>query len=192
MLKTVEYAKFLEYFRRYFAINAFDGTITIWGMIVGVRFLGAGEPSHVVSSGVGAIIAMVFSGLSSTYMIELAEQKRKLREIEEAMLMKIDNTEIEKAHKRAALISAFIDSFSSSLSSLLVLSPYVMALIKIIDCNTAFIYSTLIAFILLFWLGAFLGKIAEERLVLSGVKAICIGGGIVLITYLINLFTKFS
>lgn len=187
--RIFKYSSSGEYSRRYFAINAFEGALTVWGIILGIHVLGSRDISQIVSGGVGAILAMAVSGVGSVYITESAEQERRIREIEEALLTKIDETEIMKAHKRAVIMSAIINAVSSSLSGLIILAPYIAAVSGIIDGNVAFITSMTILFSTLFILGVFLGKISKQRIIVSGLKSAIVGGAVMLILYILNLIS---
>ncbi|MCL7402630.1 MAG: hypothetical protein LZ168_07600 [Thaumarchaeota archaeon] len=187
--KIFRYSRSAEYSRRYFVINAFEGALTIWGIILGIHLLGSRQVFHVVSGGIGAIIAMAISGVSSVYIAESAEQERRIKEIEEALLMRIEGTEIMKAHKRAVIMSALINSLASSLAGLLVLSPYLAAASNLIESGYAFTYSMIILFTTLFIIGVFLGKVSGRSLIFSGLKTVGIAGAVIVVLYLLDLMS---
>ena len=64
--RILRYSESAEYPRRYAVMNAFDGVITILGIILGSRLLGSAEPGQIVAASVGALIAMEVSGASGT------------------------------------------------------------------------------------------------------------------------------
>ena len=65
-----------EIARRYFAMNAFDGVLTIIGVLMGNFMAGVQEPRIVVSTGLATCVAMGVSGLWGAYLTEAAERKR--------------------------------------------------------------------------------------------------------------------
>ncbi|MCS7132816.1 MAG: VIT1/CCC1 transporter family protein [Aigarchaeota archaeon] len=176
-----------EYTRRYATMNAFDGVITILGIIFGSVLLGGAAVKQILAAGIGASIAMAISGASGTYMTEKAEQERKIKEIEEAMLMRLDGTLIFKARKKAAIISAIADSLSAMLAGLVTLLPYFAAAARLLTPEAAFYSSTAIALGLLFTLGIFLGKIANKDVIMSGFRSLMIGLVTLLLITLLNL-----
>lgn len=183
----LRYSGAKEYTRRYAIMNAFDGVITILGIIFGSVLLGGAAVRQILAAGIGASIAMAISGASGTYMTEKAEQERKIREIEEAMLMKLDGTIIFKAREKAAVISAIADSLSAVLAGLATLLPYFAAAVGLLTSESAFYSSTMIAFALLFTLGIFLGKTAKKSILISGFKSLIIGLATLLLVTLLNL-----
>ncbi len=189
LTKIFRYSKSAEYSRRYFVINAFEGALTVWGIILGIHLLGSRQVFQIVSGGLGAILAMSISGVGSAYIAESAEQERRIKEIEEALLMKIEGTEIIKAHRRVAIMSALINSLASSLAGLLVLSPYLAAASNLMESSYAFTYSMIILFTTLFIIGIFLGKISGRSLLLSGLKTTGIAVIVIIALYLLDLIS---
>jgi len=181
------YSRAEEYSRRYAVMNAFDGVITVLGIIFGSVLLGQAAVKQILAAGIGASIAMGISGASGTYMTEKAEQERKIKEIEEAMLVKLDGTVIVKARERAAIISAIVDSLSAMLAGLVVLTPYFAAALGLLTSEIAFHLSTIISFALLFGLGIFLGKIAKKDIIRSGIKSLVVGLVTLLLIIALNL-----
>jgi zinc transporter ZupT len=60
--------------RRYFIMNAFDGTTTILGIVIGAYAAKITNQFWVIWSGLGATIAMSLSGFAGVYMTEEAER----------------------------------------------------------------------------------------------------------------------
>ncbi len=177
-----------EFSRRYAVMNAFDGVVTILGIVLGSTLLGEADARSVIAAGIGALIAMGISGASGTYMAEKAEQERRIKEIEEAMLTKLDSSVIVEARERAVILSALIDSLSAVLAGLLVLSPYFASLSNLISIDLSFYISLALSLSLLFTLGLFLGWVAKKNLILSGLKSLAIGATTILLITLLNLF----
>lgn len=177
-----------EYSRRYAVVNAFDGVVTILGIVLGSTLLGEASVKSIIAAGVGALVAMGISGASGTYMAEKAEQERRIREIEEAMLTSLDRSVIAEARERAAALSALIDALSAVLAGLLVLSPYFAASLGLLSATFSFYLSIELSLVLLFSLGIFLGKVAKRNLVISGLKSLAIGCATILLITLLNVF----
>ena len=185
--RVFRYSGAKEYSRRYAVMNAFDGVVTILGIVLGSTLLGGSDPRSIVAAGVGALIAMGISGASGTYMAEKAEQERRLREIEDAMLVKLEGSVIAKAREWAAVISAAVDAGAAVSAGFLSLAPYFLALLNLISADQAFILSLTLSLGLLFSLGLFLGKIARRNIIVSGLKSLAIGCITILLITLLNL-----
>ena len=185
--RILRYSESAEYPRRYAVMNAFDGVITILGIILGSKLLGSAEPGQIVAASVGALIAMGVSGASGTYITEMAEQERKIKELQDAMLTNLEGTILVKAHREAAVISALVDSAAAIFAGLLAVAPYFLTVAGYISEVAAFYSSLIISLSLLFALGVFLGKVAGRSLLFSGLKALGIGCLTLLFLLLLNL-----
>lgn len=185
--RILRYSESAEYPRRYAVMNAFDGVITILGIILGSKLLGSAEPGQIVAASVGALIAMGVSGASGTYITEMAEQERKIKELQDAMLTNLEGTILVKAHREAAVISALVDSAAAIFAGLLAVAPYFLTVAGYISEVAAFYSSLIISLSLLFTLGVFLGKVAGRSLLFSGLKALGIGCLTLLFLLLLNL-----
>lgn len=65
--------------RRYFVMNAFDGALTILGVIVGAFMAREADPRVIIGAGVGASLAMGISGAWGAYMAERLRDAEALR-----------------------------------------------------------------------------------------------------------------
>ncbi|MEM3897841.1 MAG: VIT1/CCC1 transporter family protein [Nitrososphaerota archaeon] len=185
--RILRYSGAGEFSRRYAVMNAFDGVVAILGIVLGSTLLGEASAGNIIAAGVGALVAMGVSGVSGTYMAERAEQERKLKEIEEAMLTKLNGSIIAEARKRAAIFSAIVDALAAILAGLIPLSPYLAALSGLLTLDLAFHISVGVSLAFLFTLGVFLGKIARNNLIISGLKSLAIGVATILLITLLNL-----
>lgn len=185
--RILRYSGAGEFSRRYAVMNAFDGIVAILGIVLGSTLLGEASAGNIIAAGVGALVAMGVSGVSGTYMAERAEQERKLREIEEAMLTRLNDSIIAEARKRAAIFSAIVDALAAILAGLIPLSPYLAALSDLLTLDLAFHISVGVSLAFLFTLGVFLGKIARNNLIISGLKSLAIGVATILLITLLNL-----
>jgi predicted membrane protein (TIGR00267 family) len=150
--------------RRYFAMNAFDGTLTIMGIILASHFALHHDPRTIVSAGIGACLAMMFSGLAGTYLAEKAEREREFKEMERAMLRKLDKTLVQKASRFAIIVSSIVDGFAPFLAGLILLTPFLLIVVGIpLAWETAVLISAVVGFTMLFLLGIFLGRISEQN-----------------------------
>src|SRR5210317_1229637 len=84
--------------RRYFVVNGFDGALTMLGLIIGFLFSEADNLDVLLKVCLGAAIALGMSGISSAYVSEVAERRRLLGKLEEAMITDLQDS----AHGEAA------------------------------------------------------------------------------------------
>jgi len=159
--------------RRYLVMNAFDGVLTILGVVVGTYMAeGFTQPSIILSAGFGASLAMGISGAMGTYLTERSERIRKNTNGEE---------ESNGAVYKESLFLALVDGLSPALVTLIAIIPFILALRYIISVETAFISSIIIIAGELFGLGAFLGKIAGKNIIFHGLVTLIAGIAVFLI-----------
>ena len=174
MLKT--YLKVSEAYkiaRRLFVMNAFDGILTIMGVVIGAHFSGLTDPDIVVTAGVGGSIALGISGMSSAYLAERAERKRDLKKLECAMLKDLGNTQFARASEFATVVVALVNGISPALGAAVLVLPYIF--VPRIDIEAAFLASLGLGLACLFILGLFLARISHERMIVSGLRMILVG-----------------
>ncbi len=164
-----------EIARRYFVMNAFDGALTMLGILVGAYLSGNPQVNLIVSAGMGASIAMGVSGISGAYMTEKAERIKKLKTLERSMLIDLDQTIHGRASKFASVYTALIDGLSPALASVIILSPFLAVKLIGISIESAFQASVLITASVLFLLGTYLAKISDENMMKYGVQMLMVG-----------------
>ena len=170
--------------RRYFALNAFDGVITITGVLVGSFFGDIRNVSAVITVGLATSFAMGVSGFYGAYMSERAERKRELAELEESTLSSLKGTDISHAAIYATIVVSLVNGVSPSFAALLALVPFF--LVSTISIEVAYYASFGIALAELFGVGIYLGTVSRERLIISGLKMLIIGLLIAAVGYLLG------
>ena len=160
--------------RRYFVKNGFDGSMTMLGIIVGSWAVNA-QAEYVVTTGLGACLAMGISGLFGAYMTERAERKRDLKDLECAMMTKLDDSVINDASSFVSFYAAIVDGGSPILTALVSLLPFILSLNGLIATVSAYIPSIIVTLITLFILGMYLGKIAKENVLLYAIQTLLAG-----------------
>ena len=179
-------ASISEIARRYFAMNAFDGVLTIIGVLMGNYAAHVHDAKVVIVTGFSTCIAMGVSGLWGAYMTESAERKRDLSDLESHTLTDLSNTKIGRASRVAVVVVAVVDGLAPFLSALVVLLPFFFS--GLLDDIVLSYYASLgMALLVLFALGAFLGKVSKENLIISGVKMIGAGLVSILLSYFLGV-----
>lgn len=171
--RYLEVSNALEIARRLFVMNAFDGTLTILGVIIGAHLSGLADPRAIITAGIGGSLAMGISGISGAFMAERAERRRDLRKLESAMLRNMDDTHFARASRFAALVVALVDGISPAICAIILIIPFV--LVPSMDIETAFYASLALSLVMLFLLGIFLARISDERPVTTGLQMILVG-----------------
>ncbi|UCC65690.1 MAG: hypothetical protein JSV36_08355 [Anaerolineae bacterium] len=160
--------------RRYFAMNAFDGVLTIIGVLMGNYMAGVRNAGIVIHTGIATSIAMGVSGLWGAYLTEAAERERELAELERVSLTDLGQTKIGRASRMAVVVVALVDGLSPFVASLIVLVPLFIASL-IGNILVSYALSMAVALVSLFGLGMFLGRISGRSLVGYGLRTLVAG-----------------
>jgi predicted membrane protein (TIGR00267 family) len=174
-----------EIARRYFAMNAFDGVLTIIGVLMGNYTAGVRVPAIVISTGLATCVAMGVSGLWGAYLTEAAERKRGLDILENHTLTDLSETKIGRASRVAVVIVALVDGLAPFASALVVLLPFFFSAL-LGDVTVSYYLSLGMALFTLFAVGAFLGRVSKESLIFSGLKMIGAGLVCIALSYLLD------
>lgn len=172
--------------RRYFAMNAFDGSMTSLGVVIGAYITNIVDPRAIIGVIMVSGIAMAISGFSGTYMTESAERSRSLNELEDAMLTDLDDSIYGEASRFVAIFAAFIDGSAPFLASIPAVIPFYLALIGVTPVGFAFTASIGASLLTLFLLGVFLGRISDRNIFYSGIKMVIAGVTVALLALLLN------
>lgn len=160
--------------RRYMVTNGFDGALTILGMVTGFYISGMTDLSVALSACLGATIALFISGISSAYLSEKAEREKELRDLEQALVLDLKQSDYGQASRYLPLLVALVNGFSPFVLSLVILSPLFWAEHLHAWSVSPFLSAIVIALICIFLLGVFLGKISQTFWLWSGLRTLVI------------------
>ena len=161
--------------RRYFVVNGFDGALTMLGLTLGFRIAGQPDLSLVISACLGAAIALSVSGVTSAYISETAERAKELKDLERAMLSDLSGAAHGAAARLVPMIVALVNGFAPLLISLLIIVPLWLARAGVHSPWSPLDATLAIAFLILFLLGVFLGKLTGRFWLWAGLRAVLIG-----------------
>jgi len=194
-MKLLDQTRFLlritrthDIMRRYFVVNGFDGALTMLGLILGFLVSGTTDLSVIINVCLGAAIALGVSGVSSAYVSETAERKRALAKLEDAMITDLGDSAHGEAARGVPLLIALVNGFAPLSISLLILIPLIAADAGFELPLSALHAAVVIALLLIFLLGVYLGRIAGVSLLRSGIQTLLIA---ILTAVLIYLFAGF-
>ena len=167
-------ANIAEIARRSFGNNAFDGILTMIGVLIGSMASGVKDPRVVIITGLTTSIAIMISGAWGAYLTETSERKKSLNELGRSTLTDLNGSLIDRASRFAALAVSLVDGLSPFLGAILVLIPFFFS--SLFPDIYILYYSALGAALLaLFALGVWLGYVAEENLFIYGLKTLLAG-----------------
>lgn len=172
--------------RRYFVVNGFDGALTMLGMIIGFIISASVDLTVIINTCLGAAIALGMSGLSSAYVSEVAERKRALVKLEQAMIADLRETAHGDAARWVPIWIAMVNGAAPLFISLLILLPLWLSKAGFALPLSPLYAAVSVAFVLIFLLGVLLGRIAGISWLRSGVQTLLVA---VTTAVLIYLFT---
>jgi predicted membrane protein (TIGR00267 family) len=174
-----------EIARRSFGNNAFDGILTMIGVLIGSMASGVTDPNVVITTGLATSIAIMISGAWGAYLTETSERKKSLNELGRATLTDLNGSRIGRASRFAAVAVALVDGLAPFVGAILVLIPFFFSTAF---PNISILYYTSLgaALLSLFALGLWLGYVAEDNLVKYGLKTLLAG----LVSILIGSFLR--
>jgi predicted membrane protein (TIGR00267 family) len=166
---------FDEITRRAFINNAFDGALTLLGILMGNLVLGEIYPPTIISTGLGACLAMGMSGAFGRFFSERAERKHALLQIEKYMFTDLSDSMLAQESKKKVITISLVDGLSPTIAAVIPLIPFFFAQSMLITVSLSVILSFILDFLVLFILGAFLGKLSDENILLHGILMVGVG-----------------
>jgi len=175
-----------EILRRYFVMNAFDGALTMLGIVLGAVVAGATNEKIIIGAGVSASFAMGISGFVGAFMTERAERERLIKELERALLTDLDDTMLGRASLTMTIIAAIIDGASPALASLTASIPFFLVSAGLLNFFQAVYISLTIIMLMLLTLGMILGKISRAGVIRYGLVMVASGVLVALLSLIIS------
>lgn len=160
--------------RRYFVVNGFDGALTMLGLMLGFFVNDVSDLRVVIGVCIGAAIALGISGISSAYVSETAERERFLKELEDAMIVDLQESAHGNAARWVPILIALVNGLSPFLISVVILIPLWLADTGFVLPVSPLLMSILVALLLIFLLGVFLGRTAGSSWLRSGIRTIVV------------------
>ncbi len=168
--------------RRYFVIGAFDGALTILGIIVGAAASGAAESEKtiILTASISAAIALAVSSAVGAFEAERIEKKLDIRSLERAML-----TRLSEEHKTAFRFAAYTSALVHGAAPLVAALPPVLPFV-LLPFQEATLVAVAVTLLFLFVMGAYLGSLVREKIVYTGIRFVLAGLGMALILWLLH------
>lgn len=170
--------------RRYFVVNGFDGALTMLGLIIGFLVSTPADLSLIINACLGAAIALGVSGVSSAYVSESAERKRALRKLEDAMISNLQESAHGEAARLAPILIALVNGSAPLIISLLIMIPLWLSNAGIPLPLPPLYAAIIVALLLVFLLGVFLGRIAGVSWMRSGIQTMLVASITAVLIYM--------
>jgi predicted membrane protein (TIGR00267 family) len=194
VMRALEITHGVEIARRYLAMNAFDGALTMLGLILGgLITINPLNPipgfTAILVAAAGTTFAMAVSGFSGSYLAESAERDREVEEMGKAMLSDMSETMYAAASRTTSVVVAVVDGLSPAMAAIIIMIPLWFVPSGILAYNVAFYMAMVICFALLFVLGLFLGTISRKNMYVYGAKTLLAGIATAALMLLISILT---
>jgi len=166
---AIEITNILPIARRYFVIGAFDGALTILGIILGAYAVGALSRELVLAAGIAAGIALAVSSAVGAYEAERIESVLKHHELERAMLSAVEGS-MKEAIEFSNFVTAIVHGIAPLIAAFVPLIPFFF-----FDPEEAMILAIVTTLVFLFAMGAFLGRLIREMVIYTGLRFVVAG-----------------
>jgi predicted membrane protein (TIGR00267 family) len=195
VMRALELTQGVEIARRYLAMNAFDGALTMLGLIMGgLLTINPLNPkpgfSAILLAAFGTSIAMAISGFSGSYLAESAERDREVIDLGRAMLTDMSDSMYAKAGRTTSVVVAIVDGASPAIAAFIIIIPLFFVPAGILDYHIAFYIAIGICMTLLFFLGLFLGAVSKKNMWAYGAKTLFAGIVTAILMFTISLLTE--
>jgi len=170
--------------RRYFVVNGFDGALTMLGIIMGFLISASADFTVIINACIGAAIALGVSGVSSAYVSEQAERRRALSQLEDAMVTDLKQSAHADAARWVPIFIALVNGSAPLLISLIIILPLWLSNSGMVLFAQPLYLAIMLAMLLIFLLGVFLGRISGISWLRSGLQTVFIALLTVVLIYL--------
>lgn len=184
--------------KRYLIRGFIDGVLSSLGVVIGASTaIGATVGANNTSAASAIIIAAgisggVANGLSNILGASVGEKLVKeieLGEIEKAMLKRggeLHGTAVDEKLNEKLWSSAIYDGVATFIGSVIPVFPFIIGSLFLVADMISLYTSIIISLLFFFFLGIYIGRIAKEQVIISGLKLVAFGIVTVIITTLIR------
>ncbi len=171
--------------RRYFVIGAFDGALTILGVIIGAYASQGHEHPElakqiILAAGFSGGIALAISSTVGAYEAERVEHLLQHKQIEKAMLRPVEGDRVD-AMRVSIFVSAMAHGVAPLVAAFVPLLPFLF-----LPLGDAVVTAIALTLGFLFALGAYLGSLLKEMVLYTGLRFVIAGLGTAIILILIG------
>ncbi|HMA83621.1 MAG TPA: VIT1/CCC1 transporter family protein [Candidatus Thermoplasmatota archaeon] len=184
--------------KRYLIRGFIDGVLSSLGVVIGASTaIGATVGSNnataasaiIIAAGIGGGVANGLSNILGASVGEKLVKEIELGEIEKAMLKRggeLHGTAVDDKLNEKLWSSAIYDGIATFIGSSIPVLPFIIGALFLITDMIALYTSIIISLVVFFILGIYIGKIAREQVMISGLKLVAFGVVTVIITTLIR------
>ena len=184
--------------KRYLIRGFIDGVLSSLGVVIGASTaIGATVGSNnataasaiIIAAGIGGGVANGLSNILGASVGEKLVKEIELGEIEKAMLKRggeLHGTVVDEKLNETLWSSAIYDGIATFIGSIIPVLPFIIGALFLITDIISLYTSIILSLSIFFILGIYIGKIAREQVIISGLKLVAFGVVTVIITTLIR------
>lgn len=174
--------------RRYFAVNGFDGALTMLGLNMGFLVGGETAVGVMLTASLGAAVALFMSGVTSAFISEWEERKRSLAELEAAMVTDLSDSVHASAAKAVPVVIALVNGLAPLTISVVIVTPLILARLGFVAPFRPIEATIATSFVVIFLLGVFLGRVGGSFWLWSGLRSALVAALTALIILAVGTF----
>lgn len=195
---SVKKIKTSKHQKRYLIRGFIDGVLSSLGVVIGASTAigstvgssnGTIASAIIIAAGIGGGVANGLSNILGASVGEKLVKEIELGEIEKAMIKRggeLRGTAVDEKLNQTLIASAIYDGIATFIGSVIPVLPFIIGAILLINDMISLYASIIISLLLFFILGIYIGKIAREHVIISGLKLVAFGIVTVIITTLIR------
>jgi len=157
------------------------------GIIVGSAFVTKPELEVILGTMLSSSFAIGISTGVSVYEAEIMEREKRTVEMERALLTDLEDTEIAKLVKTAAIVISLINFITPLIACAVSITPFTLAYLGVIEVQEASWISIGVTIGTLFFAGVYIGQDGKGNAILKGIKMVIFGIIAFLIGYCIEM-----
>ena len=170
--------------RRFFVNTIFDSTFVILGILIASAFGNDPNLRIIIATIITSSVALGISTGVSVYEAETMEQALKMKEIERAMLRSLEDTRIGRTSQLTIILIAGVNFIAPLIAGAITLTPFL--LLGEGGVKTAAMVSVGMAILILFVVGAAMGRSGGRNPWKQGTRMAIAGVGAFVICYWIE------
>jgi len=171
---------------RHITRGLIDGSLSTLGIAIGAAM--SGDPRIVMAAGLGGAMANAISNITGAVTAERADVMKSLAKYEKAMVgsnVNLKKTKIYEKEKKKILRGGLTDGAATLAGSTVPLAPFF-----ILGIQNGLPVSIGVTLVLLFALGAYIGKLSRENLAIAGIKMALFGVVAAMLASSLEFFLK--
>jgi predicted membrane protein (TIGR00267 family) len=170
--------------RRFFVNTIFDSTFVILGILIASAFGNDPDLRVIVATIITSSVALGISTGVSVYEAETMEQNLRMREMERAMLRSLEDTSISRTSQLTIMLISSVNFIAPLIAGAITLTPFLI--LGEGNVRAAAIISVGLAILILFVVGAAMGRSGGRNPWKQGARMAIAGFGAFVICYWIE------